>query len=184
VTSRAVSSRRDAPRSLFAVGGPTPDALLTQDAAQAIVERAVKMSKADSIQVGVNTSYQGNTRFAANQMSTAGGVTNAQLAVQSAFGARHAVVTSNDLSDESLRRAVTESERLARLAPEDPESMPDLGPQTYTPVSSFFDSTAQLSPADRAAAAKIALDAARAAGDLRAAGFIIAGMSAGALGNG
>jgi predicted Zn-dependent protease len=178
-----VTARADAPRSLFTLGGPPPDALLSREAAQALVERTVKMSRADAIQVGVTASYQGNTRFAANQMSTAGGVTNAQVVVQSAFGPKHAIVTTNDLSDESLKRAVSESERLARLAPDDPESMPDLGPQTYASVSSYFDSTAMLSPGDRAAAAKIALDAARAAGDLRAAGFIITGMSANALGN-
>jgi predicted Zn-dependent protease len=176
-----------APQSLFALGAGAPaapaDALLTREQAQALVERTAKLSKADEILVSVTTSYQGNTRFAANQMSTAGGVTNAQLAVQSSFGPKHAVVTTNDLSDESIRRAVSQSERLARLAPDDPEAMPALGAQQYAPVSAFFERTAALSPGDRAAAAKIALDAARAAGDLQVAGFIVAGMSATALGN-
>ncbi len=172
-----------APRSLVALGSAPADALLTRDQAQALAQRVLKMSKADEIQLSVNSSYQGNTRFAANQMSTSGGVTNALVAVQSSFGPKHAVVTTNDLSDEAIRRAVEQSERLARLAPDDPEAMPALGAQQYASVSAFFDCTAALSAGDRAAAAKIALDATRGAKDLQAAGFIVSGMSAGALAN-
>jgi predicted Zn-dependent protease len=167
---------------LYATAAPA-DALLSREAAQALAERVVKMSKADEIQLSLTTSYQGNTRFAANQMSTAGGVTNAQVAVQSSYGPKHAVVTTNDLSDAAIRRAVEQSERLARLAPDDPEAMPGLAAQQYAAVDAFFDRTAALSPGDRAAAAKIALDATRAAGDLQAAGYIVNGMTAGALAN-
>ena len=172
-----------APRSLFSAGAAPADALLTREQAQALAERVLKMSKAETAQLAVTTSYQGNTRFAANQMSTAGGVTNAQVAIQSSFGPKHAVVTTNDLSDDALRRAVEQSERLARLAPDDPEAMPALGPQQYAAVDAFFDRTAALTAGDRAAAAKLALDAARAAGDLQAAGFIVSGMTAGAVAN-
>ncbi|CAA9323641.1 MAG: TldE/PmbA family protein, Actinobacterial subgroup, partial [uncultured Gemmatimonadaceae bacterium] len=172
-----------APRSLFSAGAAPADALLTREQAQALAERVLKMSKAETAQLAVTTSYQGNTRFAANQMSTAGGVTNAQVAIQSSFGPKHAVVTTNDLSDDALRRAVEQSERLARLAPDDPEAMPALGPQQYAAVDAFFDRTAALTAGDRAAAAKLALDAARAAGDLQAAGFIVSGMTAGAIAN-
>ena len=176
-----------APKSLYSLGrtggGAAADVLLTREQAQALVERTVKLSRADEILVSVGTSYQGNTRFAANQMSTAGGVTNAQLAVQSAYGPKHAVVTTNDLSDGAIRQAVAQSERLARLAPDDPEAMPALGPQRYASVNAFFERTAALSAGDRAAAAKLALDTSRAAGDLQAAGFIVSGMRADALGN-
>ena len=44
----------------------------------------------------LNSNHTGNTRFAANQMSTSGSVTDMQLAVQSSFGAKHAVVVTND----------------------------------------------------------------------------------------
>ena len=45
----------------------------------------------------------------------------------------------------------------------------------YVPVNAYFDSTAKLTPADRAKAALTALAPARGAGDLQAAGFIITG---------
>jgi predicted Zn-dependent protease len=158
-------------------------ALLTREQAQAIVEKAVRLSKADGVDVQINASYRGNTRFAANQMSTAGATTDAQLAVQSSFGPKHAVVTTNDLSDESIRRAVEQSERMAKLAPDDPEAMPALAAQTYRGATRFFETTAQLSPADRAKAALTALELSRQAGDLQAAGYLVTGMSSVALGN-
>jgi predicted Zn-dependent protease len=158
-------------------------ALLTRDEAQAIVEKAVKLSKADAVDVQVNTYVQGNIRFADNQVSTAGRTTDAQLGIQSAFGPKHAVVTTNDLSDAAIERAVRESERLARLAPDDPEAMSQLGAQQYSPVNAFFESTANLSADDRARAALTALEIARKSGDLKAAGYLVTTAGALAIGN-
>jgi predicted Zn-dependent protease len=180
-------SRRDALAGLVS-GGRAPgfverEALMTEAEARELVERVVAMSEADEIQVSVNSSQAGNTRFANNRMSTSGSVTDAQMGVQSSFGRRSAVVTTNDLSEESLLRAVRQSEALARLAPENPEAMPALGPQQYRPVQGFFDSTANLSPEARARAAAAALEMTRSAGDLEAAGYIVTSAGAGALGN-
>jgi len=158
-------------------------AILTREEAQQVVEKAVKLSKADGIEVQLNTYYNGNVRFAANQVSTSGGTTDAQLAITSSFGPKHAAVTTNDLSDEAIKRAVEQSERIARLAPDDPEAMPSLSAQTYQPVNAFFESTANLTPGDRAKACLSALTMARTSGDLKAAGFLITGMGASALGN-
>src|SRR2546423_1454822 len=158
-------------------------AVMPRDQAQALIEKVVKMSKADDIGVNLNSGYQADVRFAANQMSTSGGVVNGQLGIQSTFGKKHAVAVTNDLSDDSLRRAVAQSEALAKLSPDDPETMPALGPQTYLPVNGYFDSTANLTPEDRARAALTALEPARKAGDLKAAGFIIVNAGANALGN-
>lgn len=158
-------------------------ALVTREQAQAIVEKAVSLSGADEIQVSIDTSYNGNVRFAANQVSTSGATADATLAVQSSFGPKHAVVTTNDLSEESIARAVRQSEVMARLAPDDPEAMPGLGPQQYQQVNAFFESTAQLTPGDRARGALSALELARSAGDLQCAGYLVTGMSANAVGN-
>ncbi|HET7614218.1 MAG TPA: TldD/PmbA family protein [Gemmatimonadaceae bacterium] len=181
----AAGFSRGAPKRLLdAVETAIPTgAVMPRDQAQALVEKVVKMSKADAVTVSVNSGYQADIRFAANQVSTSGGVVNGQVAVQSTFGKRHAATTTNDFSDESLRRAVEQSEALAKLSPEDPETMPELGPQTYVPVNGYFESTANLSPEDRARAALTALDPARKAGDLKAAGFIVVNAGASALGN-
>ena len=158
-------------------------AVMTREKSQALIEKIVKMSKADGISVSVDSGYQANIRFAANQMSTAGGVVNSQIGIESTFGKKHAAAVTNDMSDESLRRTVEQSETLAKLSPDDPETMPGLPQQTYVPVNGYFDSTANLTPEDRARAALTALEPARKAGDLKAAGFIIVNASANALGN-
>ncbi len=157
--------------------------VLSRDQAQAIVERAVKLSKADAVRVSVNSARETNLRFADNQMSTSGVNTNSTIRIQSVFGKRKASVVTNDRSDEGLRRAVEQSEALARLAPEDPEYLGELPQQTYTPVNAWFDRTADLSAEDRATAAMTALAPARAAKDLTVAGFIICNASASAIGN-
>ena len=182
--SRSGNSR-EAPRRLVdrAAALMPEGAVMPREQAQALLEKVVKMSKADEVSMNINSSYQADVRFAANQMSTSGGVVNAQVGIQSAFGKKHAVAVTNDLSDESLRRAVEQSEALAKLSPDDPETMPGLPLQTYLPVNGYFDSTANLTPEERARAALTALEPARKAGDLKAAGFLIVNAGANALGN-
>jgi predicted Zn-dependent protease len=157
--------------------------VLSREATQAICEKIIKMSKADAINVQINGGINTNIRFAANQMSTAGSIVDVSVGVLSAFGPKHAVVTTNDLSDESLLRCVRESERLAKLAPDDPESMPELDPQQYTKVNAYFEATANNTAADRAKVALTALDPARKSGDVNAAGFLIAGAGMNAVAN-
>ena len=159
--SRSSNSAREPKRLLEAASAMPEGAIMTREQAQALIDKTVKMSKADEVIVGVNSTYQADLRFAANQMSTSGAATNAQMQVQSTFGKKHAVAVTNDLSDESLRRTVEQSEALAKLSPDDPENMPALGPQTYVRVNSYFDSTANLTPAERARAALTALEPAR-----------------------
>ena len=157
--------------------------VMTRDQSEALIQRVVKMSKADEIQVNIGGGYQANIRFADNRISTAGGTSQANVNVQSSFGPKHAVVSTNDFSDAGLERAVRQSEALAKLAPDDPEAMPLLGPQQYENVDSYFDSTASLGPEGRAEGARLAIDPCKAAGDLTAAGFLLTGIGAGAVGN-
>jgi hypothetical protein len=60
-------------------------AVMSREKAQALVQKVVKMSKADGISVSVDSSYTANIRFAANQMSTAGGVIDSQIGIESTF---------------------------------------------------------------------------------------------------
>jgi predicted Zn-dependent protease len=158
-------------------------AVLLREEMQRIVERVLSQSRADGVIINAGSNVAGNTRFAANQLSTSGVVEDASVAVQSSFGPKHAVVTTNDLSDESLRRVVEQSEALARLAPDDPEAMPELPPQQYQTVNAWFESTAGLTAEARARAALTALEASRSAGDLQAAGFIVTGAGSSCVAN-
>lgn len=171
------------PYSLIAASNSTSAAPISRTDAQSLIERAVKMSRAEAIRVMVDDGTTTNLRFADNRVTTAGRVQDTSLVVISSFGAKHAAVQTNDVSEEGMRRAVTSSEALAHLAPDDPESMPELGPQEYKPSEAYFTSTAEASADARARAAMTALEPARAAGDLKAAGYLEVRGRAYAIGN-
>ncbi|HEU0055307.1 MAG TPA: TldD/PmbA family protein [Longimicrobium sp.] len=124
----------------------------TRDESEALARRVLGFSTADETRVNIQSQTSGNTRFARNQISTAGDSYNATLVVTSAFGKKVASATTNRFDDESLRQVVQTSERLARLVPEDPEYLGELGPQTFPESKGFFESTAGVTPEQRAAA--------------------------------
>lgn len=171
-------------------GPPAPPApVMTRDAARALIERVVKMSKADGVLVNLTAGRSANTRFADNRITTSGSAENVNVAVTSIFGAKQAVVSTNDQTDEGLERAVRQSETVAKLAPDDPEIMPLLDPQRYAESHTFHEATASLAPESRARAAGLAISAAKAGGaggagsDLKAAGFITTASRIEAVGN-
>ncbi len=125
---------------------------LSRDEARSLAERVLSFSRADQARVNIVSSQEGNTRFAVNQISTAGDVTNLAIEVTSAFGNRLASAATNRTDDESLRRVVEASERLARLVPEDDEYMGELGAQEYLQPNAVFQATADLTPEARARA--------------------------------
>ena len=132
--------------------------------------------------MAVNAGDETNIRFADNRITTSGSTDDLSIRISSAFGRRSAVTTTNDTTDEGLERAVRLSETLARLAPENPERLPVLGPQQYADVDAFGETTAAASPADRSRVAQTALDAARKAG-VTVAGFLTTTADSNALGN-
>ena len=67
-----------APRRLIPVGTDEGD-ILSQEQSKAIIDRAIKMSTADAISVNVTSGLTNNIRFAANQLSTAGSVADANV---------------------------------------------------------------------------------------------------------
>ena len=132
-----------APRSLFSSYAPP---LLTRDQAKAIADKVLSFAKADETRVSISSDWSGNTRFAGGEITTSGGITDTTVSVVSTVGKRRASVSTNILDDAALRHTVDLSERLAKLAPEDPEIMPELGQQTYATVNSYFEDTADLGP--------------------------------------
>jgi predicted Zn-dependent protease len=160
------------PRSLYLRDAE----FLSRDDAKTLADRVLSFAKADQTRVNITSGWNGNTRFAGNQITTSGGITDTTITVTSTIGRRSASAETNILDDASLKRTVEFAESLARLSPENPEFLPELGPQEYATVNAFFDSTAGLDPESRAAATKRAIDAAegagRAVGDLFVAGFL------------
>jgi predicted Zn-dependent protease len=155
---------------------------LSREECEAIARRALALASADETRVIINSSSSANTRFAVNQISTAGDSFDAVVTVISRFGKRSGSCATNKLDDDGLRYAVQTSERLAKLSPEDPEAMPELGPQTYQPGRNWSDSTASLAPEARATAVKRIVEPARTAG-LVSTGFLEGTAGATAIAN-
>jgi predicted Zn-dependent protease len=155
---------------------------LTPEEAQALTRRVLSFSTGDQTRVTVTSERSGNTRFADGSITTSGGTTDTSVTVAVTFGRRRASSSTNVLDDASLKRTVDLASRLARLAPEDPELMPELGPQTYEAVDAFVEATADLDAEARAAAIARAVGAAtaagKAAGEIFAAGYLEANVRA------
>jgi predicted Zn-dependent protease len=144
---------------------------MTRDEAKALADRVLSFSKADETRVNLTSEWSGNTRFAEASITTSGGITNRSVTVTATVGRRRASSLTNVLDDASLRRTVELAAQLARLSPDDPELMPELGQQTYAAVNAYFEDTANLTPAARAGAVRRAVDGAG-GGKIFVAGFL------------
>lgn len=145
--------------------------ILSKEEAQAILKKALSFSKADECEVRLNGSEGGNIRYARNAVSTAGDISSMSLAVSSTFGKKTGVATINEFDDASLKKVIARAEELAKLAPDNPEYVPMLGPQQYDEPITFNQATANMKPESRAEAVRQSLDIAKQA-KLEAAGFL------------
>ena len=102
----------------------------TTDQAKALAERILSFSKAPECEVSLRLSQTGHTRFAANEITTAGMVRE-RLGRdhQPRRRARAARPRPIELDESLLREAVARSEALMAAAQPDPEHVESLGPQ-------------------------------------------------------
>ncbi|MEP7344449.1 MAG: TldD/PmbA family protein [Gemmatimonadaceae bacterium] len=149
---------------------------------EALSKRILSYSTSDGARVVISSGNRGNTRFAVNQVSTAGDNYNASVSIVCSFGKRTGTVNTNRLDETSLREAVRSAETLAKLSPEDPEALPELESQQYAESLGWSEATASLDPARRSGATREISDAARAAG-LVATGYAETIAGATAVGN-
>jgi predicted Zn-dependent protease len=157
--------------------------MLTREQAKQVIDKAVALSKADEVHVSLGSDESTHIRFARNEPSTSGNATDVSLSVESSFGKRSGSYGVNQLDDRSIERAVRQSEAIAMLAPEDPEHMPGLGPQSYVDIPhAWRDSVPERGPAQIAQGVATCIRAA-AAVKLVAAGYAETEAAASAMGN-
>src|SRR4029078_479267 len=101
--------------------------------------------------------HRATGRLARTSVPTSGASSGYSLAIAAKFGKKTGTVTASEFSDASLQRAARNAEEIARLSPENPEAMPLIGAQTYTPITSYFDDAAGATPEWRAGAVRAAL---------------------------
>jgi predicted Zn-dependent protease len=125
-------------------------AIITEDDCRFLMKKALSYSKADECEISFSGSDAANIRYARNTVSTSGFISQTSMVISSAFGKRLGIVTINEYDDATIAKAVLKSENLAKFAPENPEFVSFLGPQTYgAPSKTFDEATAAITPAQR-----------------------------------
>ena len=144
--------------------------IINKEEAQALLKKVLSFSKAGECEVNITGTDSGNIRYARNAVSTSGGISQQSMVIQSSFGKKVGVVTINEFDDASLKSGVERSEELAKLAPENPEFVKNLGAQQYLDSKTFIPATAAVTPKQRADAVASSLQVAK-DNKLTAAGF-------------
>jgi predicted Zn-dependent protease len=146
----------------------------TSDQAKALADTIFSFSKAAECEVSLRLSQIGHTRFAANEITTAGMVRDVSVSITSRDGGKSGSTTTAELDPSLLREAVARSEALMAAAQPDPEEVDGVGPQDYPVIPAFDDATAAAGPIERRDGVKAALELARGKG-LNGSGFFETG---------
>jgi len=133
--------------------------MLTHNQASDIFERIKKHSTADEVDVLFSGGKSALTRFANNIIHQNVAEENYVVSVRTAFGGRTARSTTNKLDDESLKRVVQSSEKLAKVQHPDPDLLPipkaGEGARSAPAIPArYFAETAAITPAERAETVK------------------------------
>ncbi|PUZ23071.1 peptidase C69 [Chitinophaga parva] len=145
--------------------------ILTKEEAQALLKKVLAFSKSDECEVSLSGTEGGNIRYARNAISTAGDISTLTLSVSATYGKKTGSASINEFDDASLEKVVRRAEELAQLAPENPEHMPLMGPQTFKDAITYVQATADMTPESRADAVAQSVQASKDA-KLQAAGYI------------
>jgi predicted Zn-dependent protease len=145
--------------------------IFNKEEARKLLQKALSYSKAEECEVSLTGSDSGNIRYARNAVSTAGEISRLTLAVSSSFGKKTGTATIDEFDDASLQKVVARSEELAKLAPDNPEHMPLLGPQDFPDSITYVQGTADITPDTRAEAVAKSIQVSRDA-KLQAAGYL------------
>ena len=129
--------------------------MLDQNKAQEIFDRVKKHSSAAELEIIFSSTNYSLTRFANNTIHQNVSEVNEVASVRVAFDGKTARATTNRFDDESLKRAVQSAEGIARVQEPDPDRLTlagaEDGKQEGAAQSRWFENTAAITPADRAA---------------------------------
>jgi predicted Zn-dependent protease len=150
--------------------------ILSEADARSITNKILGLSKADSCIVTIGGSEERHVRFAQNMATTNGSPSSLGVSVESHFGKKSGAASGTDLGDNALAALVAASESTAKLAPENPEFMPPIGPQKYPAGTAFSTATQAATSVMLAGAIQPVLQQAQSK-TLLAAGFLSIGAS-------
>jgi predicted Zn-dependent protease len=161
----------------------TVPTLPSQDEALSLIESAIAQSEAEGVFVSLNASESTLSRFSENQISQNISKNRFNITITSYFGKRRASASTTEFDADAIAQTIKRSEELASVAPEDPEWVPLLEPQTYEQrLPAFDEATGQLSPLERGEMVKQVCFACRQAG-AEGSGTLSTSASVQAIGN-
>ncbi|TFE70632.1 TldD/PmbA family protein [Methylacidiphilum caldifontis] len=122
--------------------------ILTETETKDLLGSIISLSKADSLVLEARGGLSTNIRISKNSLNTNGTEKSLKLTLNSAFGNRTASYTLNQLRKAEIEQGLRYCERLAKVAPPDPEFLPPLGPQFYPHSFSYAQEMGNLSIED------------------------------------
>lgn len=128
-----------------------PQLELEPAAARDIFRRVLAASRVEETELMLHATISELTRFANNAIHQNVAERQISLSVRAVHDGRTARASTNRLDDASIRAVVERAEALARSQQRDPDLLPMVGPQSYSPVARESGATAALTPDARAA---------------------------------
>jgi len=131
----------------------------SREEVKAITDKVLNLAKADGVEVEFSGGERSATRYA-NSTITANLIEHDQeLTITVRYGQKSASSTVHQFDDESLKRAITEAQTLAKQRPDNPELMPLVKPpQDYIVVDAALPAAVNFGPAERARLVKQSVD--------------------------
>ena len=117
--------------------------LLTEKEAKNITDKVLSLVKANDASVSINSSETSHVRFAENSFTTSGKRESRGANITVWIDGKRGSSSTSDFDDASLKDAIEQAEKIAKLAPLDREYLPTIGSQTYKPTNGYGTSRSQ-----------------------------------------
>ena len=161
----------------------TTDKIITESAALETIEKAIAQSQSEGVFISLSSSESILSRFSENQISQNVHKNRFNLTVTSYFGKKSASASTTELDQDAITAALRRAEELAQFAPEDPEWVELLPPQSYEDRKPAFDpALINFSPLDRGEIVQQVCNQARNSG-VEGSGTLSSNISLMAIGN-
>src|SRR5215471_1153681 len=144
--------------------------MLTREQAQALAKKTIALTSFPECNVQISSSEGAFIRFALNGVTTSGFVAGDSMFISVAKDKQSGSTSVDEFDDKNLKDAVQRAEQLALLSPPNPEDVPPLGPQNYSSLENYPDTTVRARNPVMVPHVKAVIDAAKSKG-LVAAGF-------------
>src|SRR5690242_14462948 len=113
--------------------------LLEASQLESLSKKVIGYSTSEWCEVKIDSTHSGNLRYAANMVTTSGSSLKTTVHSTSANGKKSGSVSTNDLSDDGLSRAMKRAEEIASLAPDNEELMAPVAEKPSYKRSAQYD---------------------------------------------